>query len=251
MNKNIKPIKIPLIRDNVLSPEVHYSPDLLHAIYIVTEDDTFGRITFESMDSIRICRGEYEPFKYKWSKNSDIDIWIYEIKNSSWKQERYLYEKKHYGKTYEFGGSVEEMLTDFKHYYFNFHDEFIEVIAKGFWFEMSDKPLFKQPLEKNHPFSPINSKKAKIEIFDKYKIFYNTKSKKELIKNAHFCTQTLMEFRWLDSEFETTAYSYQVFYKEEVLYSKLSQSFGKDIFCTKGIVKFDDVKKAILSNSNN
>jgi hypothetical protein len=49
------------------------------------------------------------------------------------------YENKHYGKSHEFGGNVNEMLTDLKHYLFSFHDQFMEIIARGFWFEESEQ----------------------------------------------------------------------------------------------------------------
>ena len=133
-------IKIPVIADSVLPPEIYY--DGYHAeLYFVTEDDKFGRITFEKIDSIKVCRGEYMPYRHDPYEHGD---WVYQIKNSKWQNERYAYEKENYEDAYEFGGNVEEMITDFKHYLFSFHDEFVEVIAKGFWFEQSEQKLLKK-----------------------------------------------------------------------------------------------------------
>lgn len=85
------------------------------------------------------------PYKYNYG-NDGSDIWVYKIENTQWLTERFQYENKNYGCSYEFGGNVNEMLTDFNHYLFSFHDQFVEVIARGFWFEKSEKILFKQPL---------------------------------------------------------------------------------------------------------
>ena len=52
------------------------------------------------------------------------------------------------------------MMTDFKHYLFSFHDQFIEVIARGFWFEKSETPLFGKKLMEGHPFLPLSEKNA-------------------------------------------------------------------------------------------
>ena len=56
-----KGIIIPVVADFVLSPDVLYS-DELTGIYFQTEDEQYGRITFENLDALKICRGEILPF---------------------------------------------------------------------------------------------------------------------------------------------------------------------------------------------
>ena len=75
------------------------------------------------------------------------------VQDSPWLRERYDYEKKHYASAYGLGvgSSVEEMLTDFDHYLLKFHDEFVEVIAGGIWFELSDVPLAPGAWQPDHP----------------------------------------------------------------------------------------------------
>ncbi|WP_293914533.1 MULTISPECIES: hypothetical protein [unclassified Sphingobacterium] len=147
----VKAIKVPVIADAVSSPDVYYG-DGITGIYFETEDEQFGRITFHNLDAIKICRGELMPYKYNYENNGSAIIWIYKIENSQWLAERYKYENQHYCSSYEFGGNVNEMLTDFGHYLFLFHDEFVEIIARGFWFEKAENSLFKQPLQAGHPF---------------------------------------------------------------------------------------------------
>lgn len=36
---------------------------------------------------------------------------------------------------YEWTGDVDEMLRDFSHYVFRFHDQFVEALSSGIWFE--------------------------------------------------------------------------------------------------------------------
>jgi hypothetical protein len=57
-----KGIIAPVITDFVLSPDVFYG-DELTGIYFQTQDEQFGRITFENLDALKICRGENLPFQ--------------------------------------------------------------------------------------------------------------------------------------------------------------------------------------------
>ncbi len=43
------------------------------------------------------------------------------------------------------------MLTDFDHYLLQFHDEFVEVIAGGIWFELGDVPQAAGGWQPGHP----------------------------------------------------------------------------------------------------
>ncbi len=113
----VKRISIPVEADSVLSPDVYYG-DKLTGIYFHTSDDQFGRITFNNLDAIKICRGEMMPYEYNWETH-ERGVWVFKIENSKWLTERFNYESDHYGSSYEFGGNVNEMLTGFSHYLFN------------------------------------------------------------------------------------------------------------------------------------
>jgi hypothetical protein len=250
MNKQFaKPIKIPIIADSVASPELYYKKGF-DAIYFYTSDEKYGRITFEGLDSIKISRGEYMPYKHNYDLSADI--WVYEIENSKWQQERYNYEKKHYANAYEFGGNVDEMLTDYKHYLFEFHDEFIEAITKGFWFEQDEKRLSKKKLLDNHPFLPLSEENAlKLEadtIIARVRI--NPSPKNELIVNAKFCSQKLFEFVVeLDGKISVVQ-EVVTLYRSANLVSVLRGFFGKETAIFNGVATLEQVKPYFERETN-
>lgn len=241
----VKAIKIPVIADFVLSPDVYYG-DEITGIYFQTKDDQFGRITFNNLDAIKVCRGETMPYEYNYG-NDGANIWVYKVENSQWLIERFEYENKHYGSSYEFGGNVNEMLTDFGHYLFSFHDQFVEVIARGFWFEKSENSLFKQPLQLGHPF--LNLPETKVEIFEisgiKYKVIFNQTSIGQLVNDSQFCQQPLIE---IATEFKgkySINYTLLVMQRQGKLISVLREFFGRPTFEKDGVANFDDIKPLI------
>jgi hypothetical protein len=240
-----KGIVIPVIADSVLSPDVFYG-DSLTGIYFQTQDDQYGRITFESLDALKICRGEYLPYPDNWNEGQQF-TWVYKVENSNWQKERYNYEKQNYGSSYEFGGNVEEMQTDFNHYLFKFHDEFIEVIAKGFWFEQDTVSLFKRGFQDGHPFLDLPDSNAEKFVAHSLtcQIRRNQKATEELMSNAEFCSQKLIQFA-LELEGKTSINNTLVLsYKNGRLISSLRGNFQKEIVEFDGIAELNDVKPYI------
>ncbi|WP_158210475.1 hypothetical protein [Myroides phaeus] len=188
-------IYIPVSPEYVLTPTVIYA-DKLSGIYFETDNDKFGRVTFQGLDSIKVSRGEYLPFGQNITSATDEVVWIYKIINSSWLGERYNYEKKHYGTEYEFGGNVTEMLTDYSHYIFQFHDQFIEVIAKGFWYEVADECLLNKPLQLGHPFLELPKENTSTILVRGLatEVTKTTKSEDEILSDAQLCSQRLIDF---------------------------------------------------------
>lgn len=236
----VKEIHIPVHADSVLSPDFLYGKST--GIHFITNDDQFGRITFENLDAVKICRGEVMPYAYDYSL-SKHDTWIYEIKNSKWQQERFAYEQKNYGNSYEFGGDVNEMLVDFKHYLFSFHDQFIEVIARGFWFEKDSASLLGKDLMKDHPFLLLPTENMKRITVDSLvsQIRTNQKPREELIHNAQYCSQKLyqfaLEFDGKASVDNTVLLSYQ----KGKLISTLRGYFGRQEVTFDGFVRLEQV----------
>lgn len=224
--ETVKQISIPVIADSVLSPDFFYGD--YTGIYFVTADNQYGRITFENLDSVKICRGELMPYKFDYSL-VDRGNWIYQVENSEWQLERFRYEEKYYGTSYEFGGDVNEMLTDFKHYLFLFHDQFIEVIARGFWFEKDADSLFGKDLMKGHPFLPLPMENAEKMVVDSLKsqIRQNQKSRQQLIHDAQYCSQKIYEFALeLDGK-ATVDHTVSLSYRDGNLISILRGYFGR------------------------
>ena len=180
--------------ESVVCPTVIYNDTEKTGVYFKTRDERFGRITFEQLDSLRVSRGEYLPYKDNFDWKNPNYCWISKVENSKWLTERYKYELKHYGKDYNWGGNVDEMLTDFSHYIFQFHDQFVEVIAKGFWIEVDDKKLINKKLLSEHPFLPnLDNNPKEIHIQNRiYKAHANAQSLEKLISQSEFCTQKLL-----------------------------------------------------------
>ena len=237
-----KGIIIPVVADFVLSPDVFYG-DELTGVYFQTEDEQYGRITFENLDALKVCRGENLPYSDNWEEGQEYP-WVYKVENSNWQKERFDYEKKNYGSSYEFGGNVNEMVTDFSHYVFKFHDQFVEAIARGFWFEQDKTSLVKRELQAGHPF--LNLPDSNMEKFVSNnltcQVRTNSTPQEKLVSDAKFCSQKLIEFALeLDGK-ASVDNSLILSYRNGKIISSLRGFFGKQIVEFDGIAKFDDTK---------
>jgi hypothetical protein len=240
-----KGIVIAVLSDYVLTPDIYYGEDIT-GIYFQTSDDQFGRITFDNLDAIKICRGENLPFEDDWEVGQEV-TWVYKVDNSKWLKERFNYENENYGSSYEFGGDVNEMLTDFSHYVFKFHDQFVEVIARGFWFEKDTNNLFKRELTSGHPFSPLPE--TNIKIFEtagiKYKAIFNPLDTDKLIQDTKYCSQKLIEFALeLDGKY-SVCQTLIIMQRNGKLISVLSQFIGRPEFRKEGVATFEEVKPIV------
>lgn len=186
--------EVPIEADSVDSPIVHYGNPMT-AIHFITQDGRWGRITFERLDSLRVSRGEYEPFPASPDAPDDFH-WVTTISNSAWLRERYEYEKRHYGTSYNFNGNVDEMLEEYSHYVFSFHDEFVEAIAAGIWFECDDEMLGERTMDSPHPLAGL----AHLDIAEHFEgsgircfVRRNPKPNDEIDRAASLCSQTILE----------------------------------------------------------
>ncbi len=231
--------------DSVLSPTVVYGEPMT-AIYFEDENEKNCRITFERLDSIRVCRGEYCPYDDDWKENAP-NYWVSKVENSSWLNERHQYEARHYKNAYGFGGDVDEMLSEFSHYLFSFHDQYVEVLAAGIWIEESEEPLDSAELSAGHPFLPLSHDQTEIITAHGLKchIWKNPADIGRLTKNAKFCSQTLMEFApELDGSITTSIHLY-LRYRNGELCSVLTQGFGGEIAFFREVAGVDSVRPYI------
>lgn len=194
-------IRVPFERDSVLSPEVIYRADQPSCIDYVTAEDEPIRVTFEGLDAIKGCRGEFLPYRSADSPETGFSS-LYVVDNSRWLRERHAYEAAHYRGSYEWGGDVDEMLTDYAHYLFRFHDEFIEWIAAGIWFEKQPEP-FPDGLAADGPFPPGHplARLPTSTLTERFnvdgitcQVRTNPKPAEELLRGAYYCSQPLFEF---------------------------------------------------------
>lgn len=195
------PLPAPITANSVDWPIVEYG-GRLNALRFPLDDSEdenlgWGRITFEKFDALRVCRGEYMPYETDW-KSSDPHAWIWRVADSPWLLERYAYEKKHYGRSYGWGGDVDEMLREFSHYLFRFHDQFVEVLCDGLWFETSPKDLGNRPPGPDHPSQNL----PRSTIIDRFtahgvtcQVRRNPRSQESLLADAAFGSQKLYQFK--------------------------------------------------------
>ncbi len=243
--ESAKGIIIPVVAEYVLTPNVIYG-DQLTGIYFETEDEQYGRITFENLDALRICRGEILPYKNHYNDGQPLP-WVHEVENSNWQKERYDYEKENYGSSYEFGGNVAEMLSDFNHYVFQFHDQFVEVIARGFWFEKDEISLLGKPLQFGHPFLGLSENVSEPFVAHSLTCYVrkNTRTEEELIANAKFCSQPLIECALELDGNSSVDHRLLLSYRNGKLISTLRGYFGKQTAEFEGIATFNDIKPHI------
>ena len=187
-------IAVPVLADSVEGPIVTYGAGPA-SINFLTQDERWGRVTFEKLDSLRVSRGEYEPYPSDWREGDPVD-WVSVVAPSPWLRERYEYEKRHYGQAYEFGGDVDEMLRDFSHYVFSFHDQFVEVLCAGIWFESADECIGNREPGPNHPL--LDLPPSDLASFEAHgitcQIRRNPRPPDEIVKDAMLCSQKLLQF---------------------------------------------------------
>ena len=156
--------------------------------------DGEGRVTFEKLDSVRISRGEHEPYDSDWD-SQEVYPWVYVVENSPWLLERYGYEAKFYRTSYEFNGDVEEMLRDFDHYVFMFEDNFAEAIAAGIWFQVSEHELGDTEGFDDHPLKDLTEDCTRERLESSgitYQVRVNPRPMTELESDSRYCSQPLI-----------------------------------------------------------
>ena len=247
-----KPIWIPVQADNVLAPIVVYDghdSKIVTGIYFRTEDDEFGRVTFNGLDAIKVCRGEYMPytdddFTQAQRKPGDPYPWVWRIENSYWLLERYQYEKEHYGRSYEWGSDVNEMMTDYSHYHFHFHDQFVDVIARGFWCEKNHENLLGKELSPGHPMLCL--REIKVRYFEKhgikYKVVDNPLPEENIVNNTAFCPQVLYEIHAECDGKYSLHWSIGFLRRNGKPTTIVKPILGKPILTQEGIVSFEKIQ---------
>lgn len=237
--------RVPVDADSVDSPRVIYGESGVSILY-TTADEKYGRVVFEKLDSIKVSRGEYCPYEDDWVDGSPF-YWVSKVDNSSWLKERHGYESDHYGRAYEFGRDVDEMLTDYSHYLFSFHDQFVEVIASGLWFEESEVPFKEGVLSGNHPFAPLSREGAKIiEAHElECEVRFTNLNEEQLLENTKYCSQTLMEFAPILDGSISVSMALTLRNRGGRLCSILDRYIGGELAIFEGIANLEDVKPYI------
>lgn len=189
------PFSVPLVADSVLGPRLVYGTMPIRpgdeelpvdALLFPTEDDSIGRVTFEGLDAVRAARGEFLPY-------ARVDVpyaqgeWVYLIEGSGWLDERHRYELDHYDTP---------LLDRYDHYLFSFHDEYVEAIALGIWF---DKPGAAELLRRpgDHPLGELPesvTEERSTSFGIDWEVRVNPRSATELVDGSALCSQRLLQY---------------------------------------------------------
>ena len=89
------------------------------------------------------------------------------------------------------------MLTDTHHYLFVFHDEFVEVLARGLWFERAAEPWTPvAPLTPDHPARPLTPE-TRVEQGEhngvRFELRASSRSAAELVADGRLHSQPVFE----------------------------------------------------------
>ena len=147
------------------------------------------------------------------------------VEGSSWLRERYEYEKENYADQYDWGEDVEEMLSEFDHYVFSFHDEFVEVIARGIWFERAEGwTPDRVPL--SDLSGAVNVERRESHGIA-YRIISNPKPLQKLIEDSKLCSQNLIQFATDLDGHDSIGWSLTLRSRKGKVVSTLRSYFGK------------------------
>lgn len=226
------PLQVPITANSVDWPKVTYGErTTLNFPLDDSEEENpgWGRVMFEKFDALRICRGEYMPYEIRTTPENPFS-WVWTVSNSPWLAERYAYEKKHYGSSYGFGGDVNEMITDFSHYLFRFHDQFVEVLCAGLWFESSPAYLRDRPPADDHPSHNLLPSTT-IHRFEAHgitcQIRKNPRPMSTLLADAELGTQKLYQFAAELDGHASVDFTLAARVRHKKLYVSLLGHFGK------------------------
>jgi hypothetical protein len=247
-------IPVPVIADSVAAPNVTYgevlpSGEELTAIRFRTEDDGWARVTFEHLDSIRVSRGEFEPYPVAW-KPGEESFWVSEVVPSPWLHERYEYEKKHYGDAYEWSGDVDEMLRDFTHYVFRFHDQFVEALSTGIWIERFGESTDREKVSATHPLRDL-PRPTTLDLIEAHglvcEIWPNARPMDQILEDAKLCSQKLLQFALVLDEVSNISWTLEVRARRGKVRSSLRPGFGPVSATFDGVATLEQVRPHLES----
>jgi hypothetical protein len=229
------------VPDVVGCPEVHYGENGAFLDYL-RQDEGWARVVFDRFDSLRICRGEHAPYP---STTPEHYFMFGYVRPSSWVQERFAYENAHYGKSYEFGSDVGEMLHEFEHYVFMFHDQFVEVVAGGVHFDASDSQHVGTELFQRPAWAKL-SESSTIRRWDCSGLVFQVRSEErdeaDIIEASVLCDQSIYQFAL---EFEGRAsvgHALHVRTRDGVTRSRLRGYFGNTQREFEGVPSLDELR---------
>lgn len=242
--ESLRVMAVPLTADSVAPPRLVYG-DLdvsssegtdraYPALYFeVADSGELGRVTFEGLDAIRGSRGEYLPFDDSAIRYSHGD-WVFTVDGSRWLRERHAYEVRHY---------ATPLLDTHRHYLFVFHDEFVEVIAEGIWFDIADRAdPFAPPVA--HPLQAfgLDLPGERFTSADglEWELRRSPRPEADLIRDSRLCSQRVFQFNLLLDGSNREAASIWIRTIDDVLISRMGRAWVDNVDQMEGFATPDD-----------
>jgi len=193
----IRPVGVPHVADPVLPPRLVYGelplssrdgdrpPTALYYERAQGEGGGLGRVTFEELDAVRAARGERPPYDLRRETAGE---WVFSMGDSPWLRERHEYETRHYDTP---------LLDAYQHYVFLFHDQFVEAIAQGIWFDTPDPsapmaPPAGHPLDALPDTLPAETHRSPSGI--EWELRRSPDPAADLLRWSELCSQHLYQF---------------------------------------------------------
>jgi hypothetical protein len=241
-------IQVPVVADPVAAPTVTYGEELTF-IEFLTIHAEWARVTFEHLDSICVSRGEYAPYPSDWQPGDQIN-WVSEVLPSPWLLERFEYEKTHYAQAYEFNGDVNEMLRDFAHYIFRFHDQFVEALSSGIWLERLHESSDSENVSATHPLRNL-PRPIKPDLIEAYgmlcEIWPNPRPIDRILEDAKLCSQKLLQFALVLDSDPNISWTLAVRVRHGKVRSSLRPRIGPVRATFEGVARLEHVRPYVES----
>lgn len=205
---------------------------------------------FHRWDSLRVCRGEFPAYRSADSGGGRVGLYV--VRPSTWLRERHGYESKHYGDSYSFNNDVDEMLEEFEHYLFRFHDQFVEVIAGGVHFDVSDKPygggeLHQRPGWADLPESAVAHRWQCSGIVCEVRV--DGRDEATVLEASRFCDQAIVQVALQQEGSASVSHRLSVRTRDGVTKSRWRGHFGAAKNTFDGIPSLDAIRPLVEAHA--
>lgn len=137
------------------------------------------------------------------------------------------------------------MLTGFQHYLFTFHDQYVEVLARGVWFEASPQRFVLGTSPEEHPLADLPESRT-TERFTVEGITCQVRTDprplEELVKGARYCSQPLFHFALELEDLHTVSMSVVLREQRGEFRSFCRSYFGNATASVPGVATLEQVR---------
>lgn len=237
-------------------PSLTYPPQLVHGpegtalLYPARGDRYFVRVSFEALHGFRLMGDDSPPYPEELGAVGYTGVYL--IENSPWLRERIEQRRAgslaRYGEVETSRPQLEAMRTHLEHYLFNFHDESVEVLARGIAFETSRRPFALDAPPKRRPWEDLSSRRV-TERFVVAGIRCQVRTHplplEELLEQARYCSVPRYQFALEGLGAASVVASLRLRVRWGQTYSLWSGHFSATTTRLPGLVSLEEAKALI------